>query len=464
MVGSPSSPRAVSGSVDLVLRGGTVVTVDRNDTVVRADLAVSDGRIVAIAPDLRVAASRVLDATDAAIIPGFVNAHMHETLDRGVFEDLPFVEWLEEYALPKDMAYQPRHMRAAALLNQAEMIAGGTTSFIDIFRHPHEVAVVAETSGLRATISPQIIDHPAGAGESVDAALGFVEYWSQRLPDRIRPWFGPHSLYSVEPDTFRAIRELARVHVAGVHTHLAESRAEAGMIAAASGGLEPTRWLDELIGLGPDVVVAHCIEISPDDIALLAERRVGIAHCPTSNAKLGNGIAPIPELLAAGAVVGLGTDSNMTNNDLDMFEEMRLAALIQKQRLADPAVMTSAEVLRLATLGSAQVLGLADHVGSLEVGKRADLAVVDLRGPHARPVLRRTDPYARTNVVEQLVWASSARDVRHTVVDGRVLMEDRRLLTLDVAEIVDLADRELAHLLEAAGVLEKRFGPDRSPG
>lgn len=452
---------APNGGVDLLIRGGTLVTVDPRDDVVRADVAVSDGRIVEIGPGLRVEAERVLDASNAAVMPGFVNAHMHETLDRGVFEDLPFVEWLEQYALPKDMAYEPRHMRAAALLNQAEMIAGGTTAFIDIFRHPHEAAAVAEVSGLRATISPQIIDRPAGAGESVEAAVGFVEHWCGRLPDRIRPWFGPHSLYSVEPDSFRCVRELTRVYGVGIHTHLAESRAEAGMIAAASGGLGPVRWLDELVGLGPDVVAAHCIEVTPADIELLAERQVGIAHCPTSNAKLGNGIAPVPELLAAGAVVGLGTDSNMTNNDLDMFEEMRLAALVQKQRLADPAVMTSAQVLRMATMGSARVLGLADEIGSIEVGKRADLAVVDLRGPHARPIVRRSAPGARTNVVEQLVWACSARDVRHTIVDGRVLMENRRLLTLDVDEIVELADRELLHLLSAAGVLEKRFGPDR---
>ena len=441
--------------VDLLVRGGTVVAVDADDTVVRADVAVADGRIAGIGRDLDVEPEVVLDATDAAVVPGFVNAHMHETLDRGVFEDLPFVEWLEEYALPKDMAYEPRHMRAAAMLNQAEMIAGGTTSFIDIFRHPHEVAAVAERSGLRATISPQIVDTPAGAGETVADAVGFVEHWHRRIPGRIRAWFGPHALYSCTPETYRCIRELTCVYDVGIHTHLAESRAEAGMIAEQSGGLSPVRWLDELVGLGSDVVAAHCVELSDDDLALLVERGVGIAHCPTSNAKLGNGIARIPEMLAAGAVVGLGTDSNMTNNDLDMFEEMRLAALVQKQRTGDPTVLPSGQVLRMATMGSARVLGVDHRVGSIEVGKAADLAVVDLRGAHARPIVR----HGRTNIVEQLVWACSARDVRHTVVDGRVLMQDRQLLTLDVEEIVELADREIVDLLRSAGVLEKRFGP-----
>jgi 5-methylthioadenosine/S-adenosylhomocysteine deaminase len=440
--------------VDLLITGGTVVTVDPADRVLTADIAIHEKRIVAIGKDLNILAARVLDARDAAVIPGFVNAHMHETLDRGVGEDMAFFEWLHSYALPKDRAYEPRHMYVAAMLNQAEMIAGGTTSFIDIFRHPDQAATVAEMSGLRATFSPQIIDDPVGPGETLDDATEFVAAWHQRVPDRIRAWFGPHSLYSVKASTFGEIRKLTQIYGGGIHTHLAESVAETALVADRSKGLSPTQYLDELVGLGPDVVAAHCIELSAADLQLLVSRQVGIAHCPTSNAKLGNRRARVSEMLQAGAVVGLGTDSNMTNNDLDMFEEMRMAALVQKQLTGDPTVLSSAQMLRMATMGSAQVLGLSQVVGSLEVGKLADLAVVDLRGVHARPILR----YGRTNVVEQLVWACSGRDVRHTVVDGSVLMEDRQMLTLNVEEIVELADRELLHLLDSAGVLESRFG------
>jgi 5-methylthioadenosine/S-adenosylhomocysteine deaminase len=381
---------------------------------------------------------------------------MHETLDRGIFEDLPFTEWLYDFAHPKDRAYEPRHMHAAALLNQAEMIAGGTTTCIDIFRHPAAAAAVALRSGLRITFSPQVVDDPVGPGETLEANVAFIEEWNGRSP-LIRTWFGPHGLYSTLPETYATMRELADRHGVGIHTHLAESRDETRVIAERAGGLTPTQYLDRLVGLGPDVVAAHCVELTDGDLELLASTGTGIAHCPTSNAKLGNGVARIVEMLAAGATVGLGTDSNMTNNNIDMIEEMRMAALVQKQATADPSVLPSAAVLRMATLGSAAVLGLGDEIGSIEVGKAADLAVIDLRRAHAHPLIRR----GRGNVVEQLVWSCSAADVRHTVVAGNVLMEDGALLTLDLAEAVDAADRESLDLLTRAGVLDKRFGGDR---
>ncbi|HEY4333338.1 MAG TPA: amidohydrolase [Ilumatobacteraceae bacterium] len=441
-------------SIELVIRGGTVVTVDPDDRVVVADVAIGAGRILAIGVSIDAPGVPTLDASDAVVMPGFVNAHMHETLDRGIFEDLPFTQWLNDFALPKDRAYEPRHMRAAALMNQAEMIAGGTTSCIDIFRHPGEAAAVALQSGMRMTFSPQVVDDPLGPGETLGTNLSFIEEWNGRSP-LIRTWFGPHGLYSCLPETYIAMREHADRLGVGIHTHLAESRDETPIVAARSGGLSPVEYLDRLIGLGPDVVAAHCVELTDRDLARLAETSTGIAHCPTSNAKIGNGVARLTEMIAAHARVGLGTDSNMTNNNLDMFEEMRMAALVQKQRHADPTVMKSAEVLRLATMGSAAVLGLAEEVGSVQVGKAADLIVVDLRAAHTHPVLRGS---RATNVVEHLVWSCAAADVRHTIVAGRVLMRDRQLLTIDVEEAASLADAEAQHLLRSAGVFDDRFG------
>jgi 5-methylthioadenosine/S-adenosylhomocysteine deaminase len=441
-------------NIDLVIRGGTVVTVDADDRVLVADIAIGGGRIVAVGPDIEAHGLPTLDASNAAVMPGFVNAHMHETLDRGIFEDLPFTEWLNDFALPKDCAYEPRHIRAAALMNQAEMIAGGTTSCIDIFRHPGAAAAVALQSGMRITFSPQVVDDPLGPGETLETNLAFIEEWHGRSP-LIRTWFGPHGLYSCLPETYAAMREHADRLGVGIHTHLAESRDETPIVAARSGGLTPVQYLDRLIGLGPDVVAAHCVELNDDDLARLVESRTGIAHCPTSNAKIGNGVARLVEMIATGARVGLGTDSNMTNNNLDMFEEMRMAALVQKQLHADPTVMKSSEMLRLATMGSAAVLGLDDEVGSIEVGKAADLIVVDLHSAHTHPLLRGT---RATNVVEHLVWSCAAADVRHTMVDGRVLMRDRQLLTIDVEEMASLADSEAEHLLRSAGVFDDRFG------
>ncbi len=186
---------------DLVIRGGLVVVPEEHGGIIEGDVVVRDGAIVSVGTPFSGAARRVVDATSGVVLPGLVNAHMHECLERGIFEDLPFLRWLEEFALPKDRAYEPRHQRAAALLNQLEMIRGGTTTFIDIFRHPDEAASVALTSGLRAVISPQVIESVPGAGETLDSNIGFVERWHGRS-DRIQAWFGPHALYSCEADTF----------------------------------------------------------------------------------------------------------------------------------------------------------------------------------------------------------------------------------------------------------------------
>jgi len=434
--------------VDLLIRGGVVLTVDPQNREFEGDVAVRDGTIVALGPALDVRAEHTVEARGGAVMPGFVNAHMHECLERGWFEDLPFMRWLEDYALPKDRAYEPRHMHGAALLNQLEMIRGGTTSFIDIFRFPGEAAAVAERSGLRATFSPQIIDEPEGVGESFESNLAFVESWHDRVPDRIRTWFGPHSLYSCHEATYTRIREMADRFEVGIHTHLAESRDEVAIVAERTDGLTPAEYLDRLVGLGPDVACAHGIQLTDDDVKLVAERGAGVAHCPTSNMKLGNGVARVPDLLAVGATVGLGTDSVMTNNNLDMFEEMRQAALLQKLALADATVLPCREVLRMATMGSARVLGLDRQVGSLEVGKAADLIVVGLGRAHTWPVFRE----GGGNVAEQVVYACSGADVRTTVVDGRVLMEDGVVRSLDEREVEEVVHREARHLMVKAGV------------
>ena len=433
---------------DLVIRGGVVLTMDPAGTELEGDVAVSGGAITAIGADLQLDAARTIDARGGAVMPGFVNSHMHECLERGWFEDLPFMRWLEDYALPKDRAYEPRHLHAAALLNQLEMIRGGTTSFIDIFRFPGEAAAVAERSGLRATFSPQVIDDPVGVGESFETNLEFVEEWHDRVPDRIRTWFGPHALYSCTEKTYAAVREAAERFGVGIHTHCAESVDEVTIIAERTGGLTPAAYLDRLVGLGPDVACAHGIQLTDDDVELFASSGAGIAHCPTSNMKLGNGVARIIYRQAAGVRVGLGTDSVMTNNNLDMFEEMRQAALLQKVHTRDAAVLPCRDVLRMATIGSARVLGLDDRVGSLEVGKRADVIVVGLDRPHTWPVFRD----GGGNVAEQLVYSCSAADVRTTIVDGRVLMEDGVVSTLDEREIEEVVHREARHLLEKAGV------------
>ena len=312
---------------------------------------------------------------------------------------------------------------------------------------------MAEVSGLRAIFSPQLIDDPVGPGESFESSLGFIERWKDRVPGRIQAWFGPHAMYSCTESTLRKVGKVARDLGVGIHIHLAETPFEVHWVAERSGGKTPAEHLDDLIGLDTDVLAAHCIEMTPSDMDLLARTGVGAAHCPTSNAKLGNGIAKVVEMQARGVKVGLGTDSNMTNNNLDMLEELRMASLVQKQLLRDPAVMSSAQSLRLATQGSADALGMGHLVGSLEVGKRADVIVVDLSAPHTRPIVE----FGRTNIVEQLVWSANGSDVRDTIVDGKVLMRDRQIQTLRISDLANQVDGPLVDLLKRAGILEKRF-------
>jgi 5-methylthioadenosine/S-adenosylhomocysteine deaminase len=458
--GGPAGPGGPAEPADLIIRDGVILTLDAQDRVIHGDVAVRDGRIVAMGPDLAAArtgsSTKVVDAGGGVVLPGLVNAHMHECMERGVFEDLPFMRWLNEFALPKDRCYQPRHLRAAALMNQLEMIQNGTTTFIDIFRYPATAAEVALQSGLRATFSPQVIDTPQGVGESLDENIQFVDDWHDREPERIRTWFGPHSLYSVDAATYERMAELAERYRVGIHTHLAESSDEVAIIAART-GLTPVGYLDRLIGLGPHVLAAHCVHLTDDDVDLIAARGMAVAHCPTSNMKLGNGVARVPTLIDAGIAVGLGTDSVMTNNNLDMFEEMRQAALVQKLVTGDAGVLPCRQVLHMATMGSAHALGLADQIGSLEVGKRADLIVVDLDHSHLWPVFTQSGG----NVAEQLVYAANGGDVRTTIVGGQVLMDYRVVATIDATEVRELVGREAEDLLARAGVFHQIFERSR---
>jgi 5-methylthioadenosine/S-adenosylhomocysteine deaminase len=370
-----------TGHVDLLIRGGIVLPMD-DRTAFEGDVAVAGGHIVALGPGLDVSATETIDAAGCVVLPGLVNAHTHECMERGWFEDLPFDVWLNDHAQPKDQAYTPADQRAASLLHQAESIASGVTTFVDMFRFPGEAAAVAVDSGLRAIIAPQLIDSTPGVGETLDANLACFDEWHGAGDGRVSVWFGPHAPYSCSEATLAAVAEAARARGTGIATHLAESRWEDSSIRERT-GLSPTSYLDRVLGLADDVIVAHAVHVDTADIELLAARDVAVAHCPTSNMKLGNGMAPVPELLAAGIRVGLGTDSVMTNNNLDLFEEMRQAALVAKLRREDPAVLPAWAVLEMATIEGARALGMADSIGSLEIARRPrpapSLAAASLR-------------------------------------------------------------------------------------
>jgi 5-methylthioadenosine/S-adenosylhomocysteine deaminase len=437
--------------VDLVIRNGYVITMDAKGTRYRsADIAVVNGGIAALGPNLRVQGKKEIEARGNAVLPGLIDCHMHETLMRGLCEDLPLMRWLEEICFPKDRSERPEHIHAAALMNQLEMIRGGITTFIDIFRFPHEAALIAEQSGLRAIFSPQVIDEPAGAGETLESSLDFIREWKDRVPGRIFTWFGPHAPYSCTPKTFQAMRDLAEQYDIGIHTHLAETKDEVDLFQNRF-GKTPVEYLNDLGLLSPRLLAAHAIHLTENDIQLLAEHDVAASYNPSSNMKLADGVAKVPEMLAAGIRVGLGTDSNLSNNNLDMFEEMRIGATLQKLWRMDAEALPCELILRMATNLAARCLGMDRQIGSLEPGKRADIILVNLHAPHMWPIL----PEPRSNVIEQLVYSAGAADVLTTIVDGKILMQDRNVLTIDEAPVEQIVNQASQDLMRAAGLEER---------
>ena len=424
--------------VDLMIRNAIIIPISRR-TIFKGSICIMGDRIVAVGKDddimSRYRAERYIDARGKAALPGFVNAHMHECLMRGFCEDLPLMRWLEEVCFPKDRVFSREDMRAAALLNQLEMIKSGITTFIDIFRFQEEAAKVAMISGLRAVLSSQIIDIPFKI-EDISSNENLVKNWNGKAGGRIITWFGAHSPYACTKETLLKVAELANKYNVGIHIHISETLDEVKLIMKRY-GKRPVEYLNEIGFLSDRVHAAHCVHLSEKEMKILRDMNVSVAYNPTSNMKLASGIAPIPQLLKLGVTVGLGTDSILSNNNLDMFEEMRIGSFLQKLDKKDPSVLSCYEMLRMATLEGAKCLNLEHEIGSIDVGKKADLILVDLRKPHLHPIFIGDV----SNIVENLVYSAYAADVDTTIVDGKILMENREVKTLNEEEVYELAQK-----------------------
>jgi 5-methylthioadenosine/S-adenosylhomocysteine deaminase len=432
---------------DLIIRNGLVVTQDQEHHIwSNTDISVRDGKIIAIGKDLPHQTDYQIDGRHKVVMPGFVDAHMHEALTRGVCEDLPLDRWLEEICFPIDRCHAYEYMHAAALMNQLEMIRGGITTFIDIYRFPDACAKVALRSGLRAIFVPQIMITPSDVGESIESAEQFVSDWKGRSP-LITPGFGPHAPYSLPVEGYAKLAELAEKYDVPLHSHLSETRWEVGIIKEKY-GCTGAEMLQRAGALSPRLSVAHGVHLTDSDVGLLVEHGVGLAYNPSSNMKLASGVARIPDYLKAGLVVGLGTDSILSNNNLDMFEEMRLGAMLQKMDRGDATALPVRTMLDMATRSSASVLGVQDKVGSLEIGRQADIILMDMNQPHLWPIIEGRFE----NIEEQLVYSASAGDVSHTIVAGKVLMADRKVLTLDLDEAFEAVQQATTSLLKKAGL------------
>ncbi len=443
----------------ILLTGARVLTLDPARRILDADVLVEDGRIAGITKRTgkdgggrgktgrTKARPTVIDCAGLILMPGLVQAHIHlcQTLFRGLADDLPLEDWLAKRIWPLEAAHTEESVYWSAMLGGAELLLGGTTAILDMetVRHTGAAFEALETLGLRATAGKCLMDgpaNPAALRESTDSALrdatDLCARWHGAAGGRLRWCYAPRFAPSCTGPLLRAVSDLAERAGAMIHTHAAETPVELQTVKRDTGHDEIT-YLDSVGISGSRAALAHCVWVDPEGIRRLAAQGTNVVHCPSSNLKLGSGIAPVPEMLAAGCQVALGADGAPCNNRLDGFTEMRLAALIQKPRLG-PDALPAARVLEFATLGGARALGLEREIGSIEVGKRADLIAVDLGGLHSQP--------DDADLASRLVYSACAADVRHVLVDGTVIVRDGTLLSAKTDEIRRQANAQARRL------------------
>lgn len=436
----------------LLLRGGTLVTMDDARSVLRADLLVEEGRISRIGRGLRAPrGARVLDCAGRTVLPGLVQAHVHlcQVLFRNQADGLELLDWLRQRIWPLEAAHDARSLRFSARLGIAELLLGGTTAVIDMatVRHTGAVLAAAEESGLRYTGGKCLMDQGTDLlREHTQAAVREAEKlgkeWHGKDGGRLRWALCPRFVLSCSEPLWQEVRRLSQAHGWLVHTHASENRAEVQAVRDAVGE-DNVAWFHALGLTGPQLVLAHCVHLTDREERLLAQTGTTAVHCPGANLKLASGFAAVPRLREGGVNVALGGDGAPCNNTLDAFHELRLAATLHLPAFG-PRAMPASEVLAMATRNGAKALGMEEELGSLQVGKRADLAVLDLSGPHCAP--HGKDAHAT------IVYCARASDVTDTVVDGRHLVRGRRLVSLDAEALAKGAQRELERLLKRAKV------------
>jgi 5-methylthioadenosine/S-adenosylhomocysteine deaminase len=440
----------VTGDNSVLIRHATILTMNDALEIVQGAVSVRDGRIASVGAEPADRHEVTIDAEGGYLLPGFIQTHIHlcQTLFRGYADDMPLLEWLRRRVWPMEAAHMPVTLRASARLAAAELLLGGTTTALTM-ETVHDTDVVFEAleeMGLRAVVGKCMMDSDREVPErlqertraSIDESVALRKRWDGKANGRLRAAFAPRFAVSCSRELLEAVAGLSRRDRVIVHTHASENRDEVDVVRKLSGGLSNLEYLADTGLATPHLCTAHCVWVDDREQALLAERDVKVMHCPSSNLKLGSGIAPVAEMRARGISVSLGADGAACNNRLDMFEEMRLAATLQAVR-KQPGALTARDAVWMATREGARALGMEAEVGSIEPGKRADLILVSRAGLHQAPD---PDPWST------IVYASRGTDVRLTIVDGCVLAKDRALSYQDVAEIAADA-RTAAAILEA---------------
>ena len=437
--GGPAQTSSVANKekVDLLINGGTIITMDGNRLILEDGALVVKGDVISaigFRTDLekKYIADQTIDARGKLVLPGFINGHTHVpmTLFRGLHDDVTLDEWLHKYIFPAEAKnVTEEFVRWGTRLAAAEQIRGGITTFADMYYFEDAVAEETKKAGMRGVLGETFIDFPAPDNKDEAEMLAYTEKFLKRWQNDalIHAAPAPHSIYTCSQKTLQDAAALARKYHAPILIHVAEMKKELDD-SRAQNGTTPVQYLNKIGILGPDVVAAHCIFVDNTDRKLLAEKQVGCVHNPSSNMMLASGVSPVPELRAAGVAVGLGTDGPAgSNNDLDLMEEMDLAAKLQKITKMNPLALGAKPVVEMATIDGAKALHMEKEIGSLEAGKKADVIVISLNEPNAVPMY---DVYA------QLAYALKGNDVETVVIGGRVVMREHQLLTVKEDEAI----------------------------
>lgn len=427
-----SANTALPKAVDYLILGGTIVTMDDARTIIRdGGIAVKDGKIVSVGTRTEVSRNfrpRVtVNAVGKVVIPGLINTHTHipMTLFRGIADDMDLQEWLTRFIFPAEAKnVNEQFVRVGTRLGLAEMIRGGTTTYCDMYYFEDAIADETKKAGVRGVLGETVIDFPAPDNKTFEAGLAYTEKFIKRWKEDplIIPAVAPHAPYTVSADHLIAARDLSNRLEVPLVIHLAEANTETEFIQRNHKGLRPIEFVESIGFLTNRTIAAHVIQANISELAILKRRGVGIAHNPQSNMKLAAGVAPVPEMLKLGLSVGLGTDGAASNNDLNLWEEMDTAAKLHKVFSGDPKVVSAEEAFAMATIGGARALHIGDLTGSIETNKAADIVIVDFDGLHQTPMY---------NLYSHLVYATKSSDVASVMINGRWVMLNRRLLTLN---------------------------------
>ncbi|MGV8077074.1 MAG: amidohydrolase family protein [Methanosarcina sp.] len=425
---------------DIIIKNAYVLTMDPNvGDLKNGTVVIEDGKITEIGKNTKESADTVIDAEGSVVMPGLVNTHTHAamTLFRGYADDLQLAEWLQQHIWPAEAQLTAEDVYNGSLLACLEMIRSGTTSFADMYFFMDETAKAVEASGLRASLSHGLIELWDDEKGETDLREGrrFVRAWQGAADGRIKTMYGPHAPNTCSEEFLAKVREEASRDGAGIHIHLLETEAELLAMKERYGKCS-VHMLEDIGFFGPDVLAAHCVWLSDGDVEILRKRGVNVSHNPVSNMKLASGISPVHKMLDKGVNVSLGTDGCASNNNLDLFEEMKTAALLHKVNTFSPTALPARQVLEMGTVNGAQALDT--ETGMLKAGKKADLIIVDMKKPHLTPCF---------DVPSHLVYSARGSDVRTTIVNGKVLMDNYRVLVLDEQKVMENAQKAAEDLV-----------------